>query len=120
MLITRNTKQGQPIQKKQASFVKFSQGGFCLFALMLLLQLVPSFPFIQGGTQVWAQGFESPPQVIDDADGNGRLCFNASAYFVSGTVPISASRSNMSGVDFSWVSPSGLGEKCGVRSAVKH
>ncbi len=44
-------------------FITSFRSGFSLLILSILLQF-----FVLGQAQVWAQGFETPPKVIDDAD----------------------------------------------------
>ena len=68
MRIIKDTTRHQLGQRKQALSAIFPQNGFRLFILILLFHFVPSVFLIQGGTLVWAQGFETLPQVIDDGD----------------------------------------------------
>ena len=66
MRIIKTARQHRLYLKKQALSTLFSKNGCCLFILILLFQLFPSFFFVQGGSLVWALRFQTAPQAIDD------------------------------------------------------
>ena len=68
MRIIKTARQPHPCPKKQALSTLFSKNGCCLFILILLFQIFPSFFFLQGESLVWAIRFPTPPQVIDDVN----------------------------------------------------
>ena len=68
MLTLKNSNQHQRSQEKQTSSIITFQTSLRLFIFILLLQFVSLFSFGQEGALVWAAGFETSPQVIDDAD----------------------------------------------------
>ena len=68
MRIIKIAKQHRPYPKKQALFTPLSKNGCYLFIFILLFQFFPSFLFLQSGSLVWALGFQTSPQAIDDVD----------------------------------------------------
>ena len=68
MRIIKTAKQHRLYPKKSALSTLLSKNGCCLSILILLFQFFPSFLFVQGGSLVWALGFQTSPQAIDDVD----------------------------------------------------
>ncbi len=66
MRITKATKEQRPYPKKAGLSALLSKNGCCLFILILLFQVFPSFFFLQGGSLVWALDFQTAPRAIDD------------------------------------------------------
>ena len=68
MRIIKTARQPHPCPKKPAPSTLFSKNRCCLFILILLFQIFPSFFFLGGESLVWAIRFPTPPQVIDDVN----------------------------------------------------
>ena len=68
MRIIKTARQHHPYPKKQVLSTLFSKNGYCLLIFILLFQFFPSLFFIQDGSLVWALGFQTSPQAIDDVD----------------------------------------------------
>ena len=66
MRIIKTAKQHRLYPKKTALSTLLSKNGCCLSILILLFLFFPSFLFLQGGSLVWALGFQTSPRTLDD------------------------------------------------------